>query len=75
MASDKIEVAVQVVKIEPGGKYALLFQHQLSNEQAARIKHDLQEFMVSDQTFVVIAGGDIRLVRVDDASEAPSEKV
>lgn len=74
MAKSTIDIDAQIIKIEPGGKYVLLFQHLLSNADAARIKHDLEEFMTGDQTFAIIAGGGVSIVRVDDDAGA-SEKV
>lgn len=75
MASSTIEVDAQIVKIEPGGKYVLLFQQRLSRDEAARLQHDLQQFMAGDQAFAIVAGGGVSLVRVDEVSDDASEKV
>jgi hypothetical protein len=69
MASSSIEVDGQIVKIEPGGKYVLLFQHQLSRADAAKLQADLQQFMTGEQTFAIVAGGGVSLVRVDEAKD------
>lgn len=76
MASSNVDVLAQVVKIEPGGKYVLLFPSVITHDVAARLRHDLEEFMTGGQTFAVIAGAGIQLVRVDEADDAsgvPSE--
>lgn len=74
MASSSIEVDGQIVEIEPGGKYVLLFQHQLSRADAAKLRHDLEAFMAGGQTFAIIAGNGVSLMRVDEAEDA-AEKV
>lgn len=69
MASDKIEVAVQVVKIEPAGKYVLTFPRMLSREQEARLRDEWLRFMASPNGGVFVIDGGARIMRIDNAGD------
>lgn len=57
----------QVIKVDPDGKYLLVYEGVLSNQQAARLRAELNEFISDpDKPFAVIEGvGRVRLERAD----------
>jgi hypothetical protein len=58
-----------VYEIDLTKKYILQFDRPVSMEEAERIKAKIAEWKVSDEPFLFIAGGEIKLVRVEGDNE------
>jgi glycine/serine hydroxymethyltransferase len=57
-----------VYEIDLSKKYVLVFPYALSQEQLARIKDDINQWIKSDKPFMILTGG-ARLMRVEAIEE------
>lgn len=53
-----------IVKIDPKGKYILIFRNALTNAQAQNVANMLAEWLKSDKPFLIL-DSDTRLERMD----------
>ena len=58
-----------VYEIDLTKKYILQFDRPISAEEAERLKAKVAEWKTNDQPFVFIAGGGVKLVRVEGDNE------
>lgn len=61
---------VQVIKIDPAGRYAVVIESGLSHAELASVSKELSDWWRSGEPFIIInAGGGVRFERVDGGSE------
>ena len=58
---------IQVIKIDPSGRYVLLLEERVPLAQLERMSIILRDWWNSHEPFIIInAGGDMRFERVDN---------
>lgn len=63
---------MQVISIDPQGRYVFLIEEQLPEAEVARITERIDEWWKSDRAFMVAAGRNIKLQRLDGTLEEES---